>query len=682
MKKLFDYLKDMEELIVRRILCLLHQRGFSDTDKILKLLGRKNKYSPPYINSEFKKELDEKKTLLFKGTNYHPILMLLAFFKMNEFDEHCLALSILTYTDSRYRSIIPYLQISGTSYFTLQTAMDIFCGEYNLENKLAYILEMDKKTGPFLFEKYDEADINQKPLILQRQIIEFLFSETERKSDNYKVFTPDNCLNNIIFGQGIQKSLIETLKLNGCYNKIIYFYGNEDFGKWFQIKYAAKKLNRTAVMYKCTDYNEEEIYEVFTESMLNMAILYISGYTSFSEKEIKSMIGLYEKYCCNIFPLILGCETKIAGVQKNLTPFFEIEMKQPDIDEKESFWAYMLGQDLGKNGIFGKEFAARFPFDCKKISDAVYEARQKALVENNGSLTKDILESCCKNYSLQNIKKYASFIPIHFVWEDLILDKNGKRQIRQACNQIKFYSTVYEKWNFKIPYGRGVRVLFEGPPGTGKTMAAQIVARETGYELYKIDLSGILSKYIGETEKQLKSVFEEAKGQNILLFFDEMDALFGQRSAIKSSNDRYGNMETAFLLQQIEEYDGAIVFATNFLKNVDTAFLRRIQFIIRFSIPDKGERIKIWKNMFPKEAPVDDDIDFEYLSGQFELSGGNIKNIVISAAFSAAADGQPINMKYIINAVCDEIIKQGKVILKEDLGKYSFLWEEYKCINL
>lgn len=676
---LFQYMEDMAELIEQRILLSIQQNNNLNLKEILIILGKNKEDILSDENSfiEFKKKFDEKKASLFQKSEHHSILLLLAFFSMNEFDEHCLILSLLPYINNKYRKIIPYLQSTSHVYFTLQTAMETFCGEYIIENKISHMLEFEEKTDGFLFEKNNSVDIMQKLIIPKRQLIDFLFRETKREKEFYKIFSPETPLDSIIFCQELQKSLTKILDNNGCWNKILYFYGKEKYGKWFQIKSAAKKLNRSAIKYQCTTYSEEEIYFIFTEAMLKMAILYIFDYNKFSEKEIQFILNLYIKHCSHIFPLILGCENQTEAVRYPIScEYFEIQINEPDDTLKKAFWMHILGEKTDEEKICSDDFIRRFPFNCKKLKQAVYEAKQKAIIENEGILTKSILESCCGNYGLYHINQYAVPISVCYTWEDLILEEISKKEIRQACNQIKFYDIVYKKWEFKVPYGRGVRLLFEGPPGTGKTMAAQVVANETGLELYRVDLSGILSKYIGETEKQLKTIFEEAKGQNILLFFDEMDALFGKRSSVKNSNDRYSNMQIAFLLQQIEEYEGTIVFATNLLKNVDDAFIRRIQFIIHFSIPNELHRIKIWKNMFPKKAPIERDIDYEYLGKQFALSGGNIRNIVLLAAFSAAAEKTSISMRHIIISVYQEIMKQGRVVLKEDLGKYSYLWEE------
>jgi SpoVK/Ycf46/Vps4 family AAA+-type ATPase len=245
-------------------------------------------------------------------------------------------------------------------------------------------------------------------------------------------------------------------------------------------------------------------------------------------------------------------------------------------------------------------------------------------------------------------------------------------QLHEICSYIKYYHTVYGDWGYdrKISTGKGLNVLFAGPSGTGKTMAAEIMANELGIDLYKIDLSAIVSKYIGETEKNLDRIFREGQTSNAILFFDEADALFGKRSEVRDSHDRYANIEMAYLLQKMDEYEGMVILATNLRKNMDEAFARRMHFAIEFPMPEEVDRYRIWQNMFPREAPLATDIDLSFLARQFKITGGNIKNITLSAAFLAADDGGAITMENIIWATKREFQKLGKLCTESDFVQY------------
>jgi SpoVK/Ycf46/Vps4 family AAA+-type ATPase len=204
-------------------------------------------------------------------------------------------------------------------------------------------------------------------------------------------------------------------------------------------------------------------------------------------------------------------------------------------------------------------------------------------------------------------------------------------------------------------------------------MAAEILANELSLALYRIDLSLIVSKYIGETEKNLKAVFDEAAVSNAILFFDEADALFGKRTEIKDSHDRYANLEVAYLLQRMESYEGVTILATNLLSNVDEAFARRMSFYVEFPFPDAKSRGELWKKAFPPKMPLSAGVDADFLARRFELSGGNIKNVVLNAAFAAAAEGVPVAMRHLIPAVKGEFVKTNKPVMRADFAEYGAL---------
>jgi SpoVK/Ycf46/Vps4 family AAA+-type ATPase len=222
---------------------------------------------------------------------------------------------------------------------------------------------------------------------------------------------------------------------------------------------------------------------------------------------------------------------------------------------------------------------------------------------------------------------------------------------------------VFGGWGFSAwgTRGMGVTALFGGPPGTGKTMAAEVLAGDLGLDLYKVDLSGVVSKYIGETEKNLRRIFIEARSGNAILFFDEADALFGKRTEVSDAHDRYANIETSYLLQQMEQYDGVVLLATNLRQNLDEAFTRRIRFIVEFPFPDADSRARIWRTHFPPAAPIAPDVDVEFLAREFAVAGGTIRNIVLNAAFLAVADGGVIDRRHILHGTRREFEKIGRL---------------------
>jgi len=324
------------------------------------------------------------------------------------------------------------------------------------------------------------------------------------------------------------------------------------------------------------------------------------------------------------------------------------------------------------------ELASKFCFEPKQIAGACYQAAGMAKIHGK-QVDAELIHRCCYRQVMSKLDELASPIKPNFTWDDIVMPAQQKKLLQHACSYVKHRHKVYQDWGFdkKISYGRGLSILFAGVPGTGKTMCAQIIAKQLNMEMYKINISQIVSKYIGETEKNLQAVFTEAKKANCILFFDECDALFGKRSEVKDAHDRNANVEVAYLLQQIEEHDGVVVLATNLLQNIDEAFMRRITYVVRFPFPDTQARREIYLRTIPKTTPVDEDIDWEFIADKFELSGGHIKNIVLSAAFSAAEEDQPISMRHMLNAAVGEMKKNDIVVVREELREYSDLLDQW-----
>ncbi|GLI00744.1 ATP-binding protein [Phytohabitans aurantiacus] len=254
-------------------------------------------------------------------------------------------------------------------------------------------------------------------------------------------------------------------------------------------------------------------------------------------------------------------------------------------------------------------------------------------------------------------------------WEDLIVPPDDARQLRELAARHRRRDVVYRQWRFPPVPSTGTVALFAGPSGTGKTLAAEVVAGELGLDLYKVDLSAVVSKYIGETEKNLERIFGAAAAGDLVLFFDEADALFGKRSEVSDAHDRYANIEVAYLLQRLETYDGLVVLATNLQRNIDQAFLRRISTAIDFTLPEEEQRRAIWSRSFPASAPVAE-LDIEFLARQFKISGGIIRNATLGAAFLAAEDGSPITMRHVALALKREFQKLGRLRTEVEFERY------------
>lgn len=322
--------------------------------------------------------------------------------------------------------------------------------------------------------------------------------------------------------------------------------------------------------------------------------------------------------------------------------------------------------------------AGRFDFSAGQIESTLADAADLARLQSDSGEARvefiHILRSA-RAGSDQHLGTLATKVRRQQDWDDLVLIPTTLSRVREFAAAVRQRHVVFSEWGFaeRLGHSGSLVALFAGASGTGKTMTAGVIADELDIDLYKVDLSGLVSKYIGETEKNLDRIFEVARRANAMLFFDEADALFGKRSEVRDAHDRYANIETAYLLQKLEEHPGVVVLATNIKRNIDEAFARRLQYVIEFPMPDIRERERLWRGMFPDAAPLRDDIDFGFLARQFPLSGGNIRNVALDAAFLAAHTEGVIDMRQIIQALVRQYAKQGKIPAAGEFGQYQSL---------
>jgi SpoVK/Ycf46/Vps4 family AAA+-type ATPase len=450
---------------------------------------------------------------------------------------------------------------------------------------------------------------------------------------------------------------------------------------------------------------DESLMLSFREALLsNRAAVYLQNFEVLLDKNekgyyssIKAVIRLVKELSWLTF-LETSSLSWNANGSFNDCFFMNIEFKIPEFKARKMMWQSIAqsdeesiitvdmdnnGRDTGlklEENVDFDALAGKFLFPPGKIRDSLAFARNLAIARKKDTsseepkITMEDLYHGCKSQSNQGLISMAKKIHPNYTWDDIVLPANVMSLLKDICNVVKYKGTVYYDWGFsaKFSLGKGLTALFTGDSGTGKTMAAEVIAKDLNLELYKIDLSSILNKYIGETEKNLNTIFKESEGSNSILFFDEADALFGKRTDVKDSHDRYANIETNYLLQKIDEFEGVAILSSNYKRNIDDAFIRRMQFIVNFPFPDVEYRHEIWKKAFPEQVPRSNDIDFRFLARNLQISGGNIKNIVVNSAFLAAKNAKrPISMSDIVLATKREFDKMGKPIQKSDFGKYS-----------
>lgn len=341
-----------------------------------------------------------------------------------------------------------------------------------------------------------------------------------------------------------------------------------------------------------------------------------------------------------------------------------VELPVPDVPARLSLWQELLPDCDGLDVV-----ASRFRLPPGRLVRAAESARRQAEIERRAVIASDAARAVTGQVA-QRVSLLGTRIEDRQTWEDVVLPNETLDAIREIVSRARHRHKVLEQWGFqrKLAKGVGLAALFAGPPGTGKTMVAGLIARELGLDLYQIDLSRIVSKYIGETEKNLAQVFDAAEGANVMLLFDEADSLFSKRTEVKSSVDRYSNLEVNYLLQRLERFEGVSILTTNLEGSIDPAFKRRLAFRVLFPLPEAQERVRLWQRMLPAEAEVAGPLDFSKLAGKYEFSGGNIRNAMLRAAYLAAAEDVPISLAHIERAVLLEYRDTGKLVAGGRLG--------------
>ena len=348
------------------------------------------------------------------------------------------------------------------------------------------------------------------------------------------------------------------------------------------------------------------------------------------------------------------------------------EVAKPTSSEQGLLWRRSLS-GIELNGV-ADTLVSQFSLSGRVIHAAAAEAIGSASDSSPGDDRSGLsraLWDACRSYSRPRMEALAQRIEPSASWDDLVLPQAQVRVLREVAVHVRQRGQVYERWGFasRSSRGLGISVLAVGASGTGKTMAAEVLANELRLDLYHIDLSQVVSKYIGETERNLGRLFDAAEGGGALLLFDEADALFGKRSEVKDSHDRYANIEISYLLQRIEAYRGLAILTTNMKDALDTAFLRRIRFVVQFPFPDAEQRAQIWRRIFPADTPTEG-LDYEKLA-RLNLSGGNIRSVALNAAFLAAEAGCAVRMQHLATAARGELVKLEKPLSEAEVSSWT-----------
>ena len=606
-----------------------------------------------------------------------PLLLLFRRFRLDPFQRAVVALAYAASLDSKYERLFAYLQDDVTRKApTVSLAVQLYLpAGKTVEEYTAKFSRPGLFTSLFQREALAEGTLKLQPVVL-----EYLSAGTVAPRHGLKLFDgasqqPEAPL---VVGEAL------AAELEGFFDtaQAVALMGPAGAGRRFLVRQAMAHRGQKCLFADvgAAENRVQAVEQAALAARLLDAYLCLSGLEGKNaEGELEAaspeLLQAIEEADPGREPLVLAVQKRLPRPVRPVTA--ELEVPRPEEGERLALFRHYFSQIPLAEGCCLEELSAKFAFVPQQIQGAAAQAAGLCRIQG-GALSSAAAHRCCYRQVVHSLDKLAKRVTPKFTWEDVVLPVSQKRLMQQACNHIRYQHRVYQEWGFaqKIGYGRGLSILFAGAPGTGKTMCAQVIARELNMEMYKINISQIVSKYIGETEKNLQTVFREARNSNCILFFDECDALFGKRSEVKDAHDRNANVEVAYLLQQIEDHDGVCILATNLIQNIDAAFMRRITYVVHFPFPEPPQRREIYLHTLPKGAPVDPDVDWDFIAEQFQLSGGHIKNIVLAAAFMAAAQDSLIGMRHLLTAAVNELRKNEMVVVREDLREYADLIED------
>ena len=632
---------------------------------------------------------------------YLPLPYLARLFHLTAFEEQCLLICLAPELDRKYEKLYAYLQDDVTRKRpSVDVVLNLLC--QTMPEKLSARLPFDPRYPLLKYRLLQMTDnstdapssLLSRFLKLDDRMVSFLlgFEQIDARLEPFaRLVSVRAELDEVPVGEQIRSRIRNVIDWHYRQEEsqreqiVFHFAGPYGSGKRMLAEAICHELKLPLLTAEADKMPggqvpfEEALWLLGREAVLQSAALCIQEFDSLLADDkhaslLKSLLEVTKTFALSVF--LLGSRSwKPLGPLNDIS-FIGLEIPIPDDGIRKRLWeSHLDGRSPLTTDAEAGALASKFRFTPGQIQDAAVATRNLARWRSPqlGQLTAEDLNAACRAQSDPKLNRLARKIRPAHIWKDIVLPADPLAQLGEMCQRVSQSYRVLGEWGFgaKLSTGKGVNALFAGPSGTGKTMAAGILANELGLDLYKIDLSQVVSKYIGETEKNLDSIFAAAENSNIILFFDEADALFGKRSEVRDSHDRYANIEISYLLQKMEDYEGIAILASNLSQNLDEAFVRRLAFSIHFPFPDEADRRRIWLGIWPDGISLARDVDINLLAREFKLSGGNVKNVALAAAFLAASDGGIVNMSHLLHATRREFQKLGKVFTEFDPGEIS-----------
>ena len=636
------------------------------------------------------KTIDQRAELTVKSGTELPFYELCQRLEFEPFTQFCFACGILSSTQTDYAGVFHIINENASlSAPTIESAAKVFYGAgFSINGAYGDMSACLEQLLPVLPLAVHDSMPFSTVVSPDKRMIDYLFGRNPMALDaNYDRFiymlTDDKELDPVMANEGRLEAM-KTSYEDGV--RIFYYYGDDGSGRKFFVKNFCRENGLRAVAINCKklfiyDYNyvEKALWSVTRECILTKSCCCLTELT-YRDEEKEKFFGYMDLAFSKLNEknILVFAMSKLFIDFREVTKseFTDLELPTPDTGERQTCWEYFAkGYDLADD-VDLLEMSTKFLFTAGKIHDALVKAKSLSNMDKEEKISRASLFKGCYAQMSSELSQKATRVEAKFGFDDIVMNESQRETISHAIEQMTYRKQVYESWNYtkKYPYGRGLTVLLFGAPGTGKSMMAQVIAHELNLELYRVDISKVVDKYVGETEKSLSMIFREAKKCNVVLFFDECDTIFAKRSDDGGSNQASANNKTALLLQEMEAYDGVCVLATNYKHNIDPAFFRRMKYIVEFQFPDVDTREMLWRTTIPKDTPLAEDVDIRFLAEKFEFVGGNIKNCILNAAFLAAADpnsGGQVHMKHYLNAIKYEFVKVGKVFTKSDFEPYA-----------
>lgn len=595
--------------------------------------------------------------------------------------------------EPRYETLYAYLQNDMTrKRCSVDLSLNLICRTEQEKIQARQVFSPDSPLQYFHLIELHEESYDRNPTQLRHflkmddTVTRFLLERQPRQTATGQRIVPEKAIADLetsAVSRTELQNLAGALDHNGTEHAIVQLWGGNDAPLKEAAETLAQALNKDVLYAELErlDADAGKLGALLRDAVLWDNLLVVDrGRSDFPEAERGKKTEVEEMLLRRIIesnvPVVVLSPDEQFGTLAGSTHLWRVHVQAPDYETRREAWRTVLAGSVADTDT--DRLADLFSFAGKRVQQTASLALARATLRDPSDpkpAMSDVL-AAGRDLTTPNMQRFAIPIEPRCGWDDLVLPADQMKQLHAVAARLQFRSVVHRTWAFgeKMTRGRGLGVLFTGPTGTGKTRAAEVLAGELSLRLFQIDLASVVSKYIGETEKNVSVIFREAELSQSLLFFDEADALFGKRTEVTTANDHYANLEVNYLLQRIEQYQGLVVLATNFQENIDDAFLRRLQCFVQFPFPDERAREQIWRLQFPEKAPLAEGMDFHFLASQFKLAGGNIRNVALEAAFLAAqeagAEGR-ISMDHIIEAIKSDYRKAGKLVMKTDLGPYS-----------